>query len=107
VSAVLFLGVLALAAALLRSGGGTELVIRSSLLTPPGLSYTTSVGGHLALSPDGTTLVFVATDTTGRQALWVRPLALLSATMLPGTERAQYPFWSPDSERSASLPMAS
>jgi Tol biopolymer transport system component len=96
-SAILLLAVIGLSVALLRSGDRHEEVIRASLLSPPGVNYNTSVGGHLALSPDGTRLVFVAADSTGRQALWVRPIALMNATVLPGTERAEYPFWSPDS----------
>ena len=39
----------------------------------------------------------MAADSTGRQALWVRSLALVNASALAGTERASYPFWSPDS----------
>jgi serine/threonine protein kinase/Tol biopolymer transport system component len=96
-SALLLVSVIALAVALVRSGGRPEPIIRSSLLSPPGVAYNTTVGGHLALSPDGTKLAFVAADSTGKQALWVRSLALMSATVLAGTERSSYPFWSPDS----------
>ncbi len=96
-SGILLLGVIGLAVALFRSGGNPEPIIRSSLLSPPGVNYNTTVGGHLALSPDGTKLAFVAADSTGRQALWVRSLALVNATALAGTDRASYPFWSPDS----------
>ena len=31
------------------------------------------------------------------QRLWLRPLDALDPQPLPGTEEAQYPFWSPDS----------
>ncbi|MEX2089648.1 MAG: protein kinase, partial [Bacteroidota bacterium] len=53
-------------------------------------------GGHIALSPDGRKLAFVAEDSLGRRNLWVRPLSALSASMLPGTQGASFPFWSPD-----------
>ena len=53
-------------------------------------------GGHIALSPDGRKLAFVAEDSLGRRNLWVRPLSALSASILPGTEGAWSPFWSPD-----------
>jgi serine/threonine protein kinase len=53
-------------------------------------------GGHVALSPDGRKLAFVAEDSLGARSLWVRPLSTLSATKLPGTEGAASPFWSPD-----------
>jgi serine/threonine protein kinase/Tol biopolymer transport system component len=49
-----------------------------------------------AISPDGRRIVFVAVGSDGRKSLWVRPLAELSATVLPGTEGAAAPFWSPD-----------
>jgi len=95
-SAVLLTGVVALAVAFFISGGEAGPIIRSSVLSPEGVTYNTSVGGHLALSPDGTKLAFVAADSTGRQSLWVRSLDLMNASPLAGTERAQYPFWSPD-----------
>ena len=58
--------------------------------------------GHLsrpaiALSPDGQTLVFTAVQGT-RQQLYVRPLAQLEATPLPGTDGAMSPFFSPDGQ---------
>jgi serine/threonine protein kinase len=49
----------------------------------------------LALSPDGSSLAFVAA-TGGRASLWVRPLDALAAVRLNGTEDAIGPFWSPD-----------
>ncbi len=50
----------------------------------------------LALSPDGSTLAFVARPEGGRQQLYVRPLDRLAAAPLPGTEGANQPFFSPD-----------
>ena len=57
--------------------------------------------GGFALSPDGTMLVFVG-NTGGSAHLWVRRLDSREARLLPGTERAYFPFWSPDSNRSVS-----
>ncbi len=54
-------------------------------------------GSPPALSPDGRALVFSATDTSGKNMLWVRPLDEPSAHPLPGTEEAAFPFWSADS----------
>ena len=51
----------------------------------------------LAISPDGTRLVFGAIDSDGKQTLWVRGLQAASAQPLPGTAGATYPFWSADS----------
>jgi eukaryotic-like serine/threonine-protein kinase len=48
------------------------------------------------VSPDGTHLVFVATDRGGKTMLWVRPLDSFSAQPLTGSDGAAMPFWSPD-----------
>ena len=66
--------------------------LRLEVITPP-----TSDSVSLALSPDGTQLVFVA-PMEGRSHLWIRPLNSTVAHVLPRTEAAQNPFWSPDSK---------
>ncbi len=48
------------------------------------------------MSPDGRMLAFTA-EADGQVRLFVRPLDTTVARVLPGTEGAQYPFWSPDS----------
>ena len=50
-----------------------------------------------AISPDGRRVVFVALGD-GQSRLWLRPLDVETSQPLMGTEGAQYPFWSPDSE---------
>jgi eukaryotic-like serine/threonine-protein kinase len=63
------------------------------------LEITTPVSDaplQFALSPDGRSLVFVASGD-GPSRLWLRPLDRAEAEPLPGTEGATYPFWSPDS----------
>jgi eukaryotic-like serine/threonine-protein kinase len=74
--------------------------IKSYILPPEKLSFaiqSSGVGeGHLALSPDGSMLAFVAADSAGKTHLMVRVLNALSAKDLPTTEGAFYPFWSPD-----------
>ena len=62
---------------------------------PPGTEFLLGVGGGNAISPDGRTLAFVAASA-GNPKLWVRPLDSTVARELPGTEGAQFPFWSPD-----------
>jgi len=49
-----------------------------------------------ALSPDGRYLAMAVSGET--RALWVRALDVLEPQMLPGTDGARYPFWSPDSK---------
>ncbi len=55
-------------------------------------------GVHLAVSPDGKMLAFVAQDSSGNSSLWVRQLDALTAQKLNGTDGAYYPFWSYDSK---------
>jgi len=64
---------------------------------PPGADFLLESGGGNAISPDGRTVVFVAVSSGGPK-LWVRPLDAAVARELPGTENAQYPFWSSDSK---------
>jgi len=48
------------------------------------------------ISPDGRILAFDATDSSGRNRIWIRPLNALQAHPLAGTEGTKRPFWSPD-----------
>jgi len=66
---------------------------------PPGTAFRASGfdAGPVVISPDGKTLAFSAVDNKGRTNLWLRPLEAQQATMLPSTEDAATPFWSPDS----------
>jgi Tol biopolymer transport system component len=59
-------------------------------------TLSTEVGGNLALSPDGSTLVFLAMQADGSTSLHVRRLDELEARPLPGTVDARQPFFSPD-----------
>jgi len=52
---------------------------------------------HVAISPDGRSLVLAAESATGESHLWLRKLDGRAARMLEGTEGALEPFWSPDS----------
>jgi Tol biopolymer transport system component len=54
-------------------------------------------GAPATLSPDGTTLAFVA-QQAGQTRLFVRKLDQLQATGLAGTEGAAAPFFSPDGQ---------
>jgi eukaryotic-like serine/threonine-protein kinase len=53
---------------------------------------------HIALSPDGQTLAFAATDVSGQSSLWIRPLGSSGAQRIDQSEGALLPFWSPDSK---------
>jgi serine/threonine protein kinase/roadblock/LC7 domain-containing protein len=52
---------------------------------------------HLALSPDGRMLAFVTPDqASGANMLGLQRVGSPGITILPGTQGASYPFWSPD-----------
>ena len=50
----------------------------------------------LAISPDGTRLVYVASQDEGRTQLFMRPLDQFGPAAIPGTEGGSAPFFSPD-----------
>ncbi len=52
---------------------------------------------QFALSPDGRAIAFVAASPGADPVIWLRSIDQVTARPLPGTERAQIPFWSPDS----------
>jgi eukaryotic-like serine/threonine-protein kinase len=55
----------------------------------------TDISRQIALSPDGRHLVARVSDPSGNR-LWLRPLDRLNGTVMPGTDNAAFPFWSPD-----------
>ncbi len=83
-----------------RPGNQPLNAVRLSLGLPEGarLHRNWHPFEHIAISPDGQTLTFAATDASGQSALWVRPLASSEAQRLEQTEGALLPFWSPNSE---------
>src|SRR5262249_62425761 len=96
--------VLAVAAAFLallplRGGRQPARVVRSSLAPPAGGTFwlDPATPGPPAVSPDGRRIVFTAKVADARTLLYIRSLDAAEAVALPGTEGAQYPFWSPDS----------
>src|SRR6202011_6157261 len=50
---------------------------------------------HFKLSPDGRYLAFIAPEG-GSNRLWLHALDSLENHVIPATEGATYPFWSPD-----------
>jgi DNA-binding winged helix-turn-helix (wHTH) protein len=49
------------------------------------------------LSPNGRRLAFVGAGSDSKRHLWLHSLDSLTTQLLPGTEGAAVPFWSPDS----------
>ncbi len=72
-------------------------VTRVSIAFPEGERLRTTPTRRLALSPDGSRVVYVGPDSLGTR-LWVRELSSLTARPLPGTSSAVAPFFSPDGQ---------
>ncbi len=76
-------------------------VIRYSMGLPPGQAMRQGVLGiNIAISPDGSRIVYLGPGEGGDQ-LWLRERDKLEATPLPGTLGAQSPYFSPDGQRIA------
>jgi Tol biopolymer transport system component len=71
-------------------------IMRFAVTAPEGVNMTSDPPAS-AISPDGRTVVFQATDSTSTQRLWARPIGSLAAQAIAGTDNATFPFWSPDS----------
>jgi Tol biopolymer transport system component len=61
----------------------------------------TTQPGPAALSPDGSMIVYSGRDAEGQVRLYLRRLDSPDATSVSGTDRAAYPFWSPDNRHIA------
>ena len=72
-------------------------VTRTTITLPDGQRQSRSKRAPLAISPDGTTLAYVARDNTGSH-LYLRQLDSFDARRVPNTEDAFEPFFSPDGE---------
>jgi serine/threonine protein kinase len=70
-------------------------VLRFTIL-PPDQATIAPSQAEVQVSPDGRSVVFVATDTDGKRQLWLHRLDSRAARPLPGTEDSMLPFWSPD-----------
>jgi eukaryotic-like serine/threonine-protein kinase len=74
------------------------LPLRVEIDPPEGGQFSFGLGiGGIALSPDGRSVALVVTRNR-RTALWLRPLDGTEGQLVPGTQGAAFPFWSPDSK---------
>ena len=72
--------------------------VRFSVSPPPGNRFQSDVERtHLAFSPDGSQLAFIAGVSGGVRRIWLRPVSGVEPRPLTGTEGANSLFWSPDS----------
>jgi Tol biopolymer transport system component len=75
----------------------TPTPVRFSIPPPAGYVIRDPYGaGDAKISPDGRAVAFTAIDSSGIFRLWVRRLDETASRMVPGTENAAGPAWSPD-----------
>ena len=96
--AALALGLLG-GAALFR-GAEDQSTLRFQVPAPEGRGFQldSTRPGPAVVSPDGSALAFSAWDSDGTVRIFIRELDEVVARPLSGTDDAQYPFWSPDSQ---------
>ena len=98
VAGVLALVSLALGTLYLSSRSETETrAVRLSFTPPPELAFNDTQSDAAVISPDGQKIAFTATSADGKSMLYVRNLDSSEIKLLPGSENALEPFWSPDS----------
>jgi Tol biopolymer transport system component/predicted Ser/Thr protein kinase len=77
-----------------RERPAEQQLIRFSIAPPERVVFS----DPFAISPDGTRLALIASVSGGEPSIWVHRLDSINEQALPGTEGAEQPFWSPDSE---------
>ena len=92
VAGVALLSALVLGAMVLRPEPIPE-VTRFQIFAPSGSRLALSTP---APSPDGRSLAYTVIDASGVQRLYLRRFDRTEPQLLPGTEGAVHPFWSPD-----------
>ncbi len=97
--------VAAMAGWVILKSGAPRPVARYSLRLPDGHDIGQIHGSNLAVSPDGSRLVYVGPGpgVSGRSQLWLKRRDELDPTPLPGTEDGHGPSFSPDGSRIAFL----
>jgi serine/threonine protein kinase len=72
------------------------------MIPQPESVFLNTDGTSPVLSPDGRSLAFVASDSTGESRIWLRNLESTVAKPIAGTNKTDFPFfWSPDSRHIA------
>src|SRR6185503_8859445 len=99
VAAVAVIAAVAVTATTMKSTPPAGDLVQFAIETPPNLVLFPFDTKGLAISPDGTTIAFVAHDVQGKPSLYIRNLATTKITAIAGTDDASYPFWSPDSSQ--------
>ena len=81
-----------------RSGTGEARPLRYEVRLPPQTTISTGLGNSIALGSGGRFLAFAANRDGQPRMLYLRADDDLNARMVPGSELAARPFFSPDGE---------
>lgn len=87
----------ALAWVMLTNRPGRQQVMRLTMSIPETQGLSGFSGSKFDISPDGTKVVYVGANESGRQ-LYLRKLSQFDAVSLPNTDESLCPFFSPDGE---------
>ena len=63
---------------------------------PPGVTIALRPGSAVALAPDGRNLAYTARNGNGPVQIYLRALDRYDSVVVPGTDDASHPFFSPD-----------
>jgi eukaryotic-like serine/threonine-protein kinase len=94
---LLFALIAALALLYFNRSQSDARAVRVSFNPPPELAFNDTQADWAVISPDGQKVAFTATSADGKSMLYVRNLDSAEAKLLPDSENAIEPFWSPDS----------
>ena len=94
-AAALAIGMLVVAAIGLTRQPPPASRVSLSIYPPEGTMFPRGTA-EMAVSPDGSRLVFVAISADGNSRLWVRRFADVESRLIDGSDGAHHPFWSPD-----------
>src|SRR5215471_12311075 len=98
IAAVCVIGLLAVIAYIyLNRATSDKRAVRLTFNPPAELSFNDTHGDAASISPDGEKIAFTAAAADGKHMLYVRNLDSSEVKLLPGSENALEPFWSPDS----------
>jgi serine/threonine protein kinase len=98
VGAVLLFGLLITLAVLYLNRSSSDIhAVWVSFNPPPELAFNDRQPDAAVISPDGQKIAFTATSADGKRMLYVRNLDSPEVKLLPGSENALEPFWSPNS----------
>ena len=77
-------------------GSIAERAARVVVTPPPGVTLALRPGSAVALAPDGQRLAYTARNGDGPVQIYLRALDQFESTVIPGTDDAFHPFFSPD-----------